>query len=131
MNVNKNITPVDIPTTNVNTPNTDELEMKLMNLFSRSAEFGRVFLTSATKEEFAESVNNGALDPQEAAHEAMHLIHLYGLQERADEFQRVCDEVDLFTKYRNKAVYNVQLPIAYLLRRGKELVALKDKQKGK
>lgn len=63
----------------------EELEHKLMSLFSRCAEFGRVFLTSATKEEFAKSVNQGALDHQEAAHEAMKLIKQYGLQERIDE----------------------------------------------
>jgi hypothetical protein len=41
----------------------------------------------------------------------------------ADEIKRICDEVGLFTKKRNKAVYNVQLPIAHLINRGKELKA--------
>ena len=36
---------------------------------------------------------------------------------RADEIQRICDEVGLFTKPRNKAVYNVYLPIEYLIKR--------------
>lgn len=60
--------------TDTNQASEDELEHKLMSLFARSAEFGRVFLTSATKEEFAKSIRAGALDPQEAAHEAMKLI---------------------------------------------------------
>ena len=60
--------------TDTNQASEDELERKLMSLFARSAEFGRVFLTSATKEEFAESIRAGALDHQEAAHEAMKLI---------------------------------------------------------
>lgn len=59
----------------------DELEHSLMLLFARSAEFGRVFLTSATKEEFAESVKEGALDHQEAAHEAMKLVRVFIKQE--------------------------------------------------
>ena len=60
--------------TDTNQASEDELERKLMSLFARSAEFGRVFLASATKEEFAESIRAGALDHQEAAHEAMKLI---------------------------------------------------------
>ncbi len=51
-----------------------KLEVALMELFCRSEEFGRVFLTCAPKEEFAKSVNGGALDHQQAAHEAMQLI---------------------------------------------------------
>ena len=62
----------------------DELERKLMSLFARSAEFGRVFLTSATKEEFAESIRAGALDHQEAAHEAMKLIRTEKLKTKMD-----------------------------------------------
>ena len=51
-----------------------KLEVALMELFCRSEEFGRVFLTRVSKEEFAKSVNDGALDHQQAAHEAMQLI---------------------------------------------------------
>ena len=51
-----------------------KLEVALMELFCRSEEFGRVFLTRVSKEEFAKSVNSGALDHQQAAHEAMQLI---------------------------------------------------------
>ena len=51
-----------------------KLEVALMELFCRSEEFGRTFLTCASKEEFAEAVNGGALDHQQAAHEAMKLI---------------------------------------------------------
>ena len=60
--------------TDTNQASEDELERKLMDLFARSEEFGRAFLASATKEEFAESIRAGALDHQEAAHEAMKLI---------------------------------------------------------
>lgn len=52
----------------------DELEMKLMDLFIATEQFGQHFLTGSTKEEFADAVNNGALDHQEAAHKAMQLI---------------------------------------------------------
>ena len=55
-----------------------KLEVALMELFCRSEEFGRTFLTCASKEEFAEAVNGGALDHQQAAHEAMQLITQYG-----------------------------------------------------
>jgi len=55
-------------------PYEDELEMALMDVFSKVAEFGRVFLTNANKEEFLKSIDEGALDPQEAAHVAMALI---------------------------------------------------------
>lgn len=51
-----------------------KLEVALMELFCRSEEFGRTFLTCASKEEFAEAVNGGALDHQQAAHKAMQLI---------------------------------------------------------
>ena len=67
----------------------DELERKLMDLFARVAEFGRVFLTSATKEEFAESIRAGALDHQEAAHEAMKLIRTEKLKLLAEVRERV------------------------------------------
>lgn len=62
----------------------EELEHKLMALFSRSEEFGRVFLTTATKEEFAESIKEGALDHQEAAHLTVQLIDTY-TQAKVDE----------------------------------------------
>lgn len=52
----------------------DKLEMKLMDLFIATEQFGQKFMTGATKEEFAEAVKNGALDHQEAAHKAMQLI---------------------------------------------------------
>ena len=60
--------------TDTNQASEDELERKLMDLFCRSEYFGRTFLTSTTKEEFADAVNKGALDHQEAAHEATKLI---------------------------------------------------------
>jgi len=49
---------------------------------------------------------------------------------RANEIQRICDEVGLFTKKRNKYVYNVQLPIRYLTDRIATLQStlIKDKE---
>ena len=68
-----------------------KLEVALMELFCRSEEFGRVFLTRVSKEEFAKSVNSGALDHQQAAHEAMQLITAdrkrVALEARLDERQ--------------------------------------------
>ena len=78
--------------TDTNQASEDELERKLMDLFARVAEFGRVFLTSATKEEFAESIRAGALDHQEAAHEAMKLIRTEKLKLLAEVRERVIGE---------------------------------------
>ena len=70
-----------------------KLEVALMELFCRSEEFGRVFLTRVSKEEFAKSVNDGALDHQQAAHEAMKLITAdrkrVALEARIDEWNLI------------------------------------------
>lgn len=70
-----------------------KLEVALMELFCRSEEFGRVFLTRVSKEEFAKSVNGGALDHQQAAHEAMQLITAdrkrVALEARLDELEHI------------------------------------------
>lgn len=82
------------------TPNNqdDELEMKLMELFIASELFGQTFMTSASKEEFAEAIKDGALDHQEAAHEAMKLVREWHNQQleqavieaRLDEIEKYC-----------------------------------------
>jgi hypothetical protein len=69
------------PISSKNKINERELEMKFIDVSMRVAEFGRVFLTSATKEEFAESILNGALDPQEAGHKLMQLVKRYYSQD--------------------------------------------------
>ncbi len=65
------------------TPNNqdDELEMQLMELFTACELFGQTFMTSATKEEFADAIRYGALDHQEAAHKAMQLIFAWHNQQ--------------------------------------------------
>ena len=72
-----------------------KLEVALMELFCRSEEFGRVFLTRVSKEEFAKSVNSGALDHQQAAHEAMQLITAdrkrVALEARLDELKQLTE----------------------------------------
>ncbi len=74
-----------------------KLEVALMELFCRSEEFGRVFLTRVSKEEFAKSVNDGALDHQQAAHEAMQLITAdrkrVALEARIDELSNAQNEL--------------------------------------
>ena len=82
-----------------------KLEVALMELFCRSEEFGRVFLTRVSKEEFAKSVNDGALDHQQAAHEAMQLITADRkrevLEARIDELNNVRDmDLSLVSHHR-------------------------------
>lgn len=55
-----------------NTMSEEELELNLIELFSKVTSLG--FGMRLTKEEFAEAVKNGAIDHQEAAHEAMKLV---------------------------------------------------------
>lgn len=69
----------------------EELELNLIELFSKVTSLG--FCMRLTKEEFAEAVKNGAIDHQEAAHEAMKLIKQYALSKqieaRIDELEKL------------------------------------------
>ncbi len=92
-----------------------KLEVALMELFCRSEEFGRVFLTRVSKEEFAKSVNDGALDHQQAAHEAMQLITAdrkrVALEARIDEVEHIANYTNGMT---NQMFENLKFRIAEL-----------------
>lgn len=76
-----------------NTMGEEELELSLIELFSKATSLG--FGMRLTKEEFAEAVKNGAIDHQEATHEAMKLIKQYALSKqieaRIDEVSQIPD----------------------------------------
>jgi len=112
----------------VSKPTTDnELEMKLMDLFIATEQFGQHFLTGATKEEFADAVNKGALDHQEAAHRAMQLIQA---RDKQRDIETRIDEVRTFeelTAY--KGIYQSPFLNDYSKGRIAELEALKKEGK--
>ena len=57
-------------------------------------------------------------------------LQLAVVSARADEIILICDETELFTKKRNKAVYNLYLPMAYLIQRVSELKKQKAELEG-
>ena len=103
-----------------------KLEIALMELFCRNEEFGRTFFTCASKEEFAEAVNGGALDHQQAAHEAMQLITAdrkrVELEARLDEAKLVAQ---LFVGLPTKTMKRADLK-DYLVYRIAELKAQQE-----
>lgn len=108
-----------------------KLEVALMELFCRSEEFGRVFLTCVSKEEFAKSVNSGALDHQQAAHEAMQLITAdrkrVALEARLDENNMYIRE--LTRHYFPSGPSNPHIPLVQFHERIAELKAQQEEVK--
>ena len=103
-----------------------KLEVALMELFCRSEEFGRVFLTHVSKEEFADAVNGGALDHQQAAHEAMQLITAnYTPNSEVDKakWQARADEYNLLSSYLTRSDKEVmdRPTLDLFIARGEEL----------
>ena len=70
-----------------------------------------------------EAENDKAQSVKQYGSEIESIVAEEVLKARADEINRICDEVGLFTKKRNKFVYNVQLSIKYLIDR---VTALKE-----
>lgn len=56
----------------------EQLELGLIELFSKCTAFGFSFGHTVTKEDFAQMLNDGdSIDHQQAAHDAMQLIDTY------------------------------------------------------
>lgn len=82
------------------------LEMKLIELFAKCTSFGYSMSPSVTKEQFAEMLSDGkSLDHQEAAHEAMQLIHQHTEQAVEAEKSAIYKEfgVERHTVYRRSS----------------------------
>lgn len=115
------------PTTNLTR---EELEMQSFNSLESEGIKRRGFMSGTTRKDdelrmeiIRKTSTRMSLSDVDIV---MQIVKQYGIQERADEIEMICDEVGLFTKSRNKAVYQVYLKISYLKKRVAELTALKD-----